>query len=220
MARGDRNDFYVRLQALLPAGWFADSSPVLHGALWACAVSLSWCYSLFLYARTQTRLSTATGGWLDLAAFDFFRHRLQRPAEMSDDNFRNHIRVSLFSERGTRRAITDLLQALTGNEPDVFEPLRPADTGAYGHPSAGYGTAGGYGSRRLPYQAFVRIRRPGGEGIPWVAGYGSSVAGYSVASRGQYVSRSMVTGSITDQQIYAAVAAVKMEGTLVWVQLK
>ncbi|MBZ6386810.1 hypothetical protein [Pantoea piersonii] len=219
MAKGDLNDFYERLKALLPSGWFADNSPVMHGVLMAGARSLSWCYALYRYALTQTRLSSAADGWLDIAAYDFFGTGLQRRAGMSDDAFRNHIRINLFRERGTRQAVIDILQELTGNTPRVFEPQRPMDTGSYGGPALGYGMAGGYGSLLLPYQAFVVAFRPKGTGIPLIAGYATPPSGYSVPSQGEYVSHEMVNGNVTDAQIYAAVAAVKMEGTIVWIKL-
>lgn len=219
MAKGDKNDFLNRLHALLPSGWFNDNSPILEGTLSACASSLAWCYTLYRYARQQTRLSTATDDWLDITACDFFGNSLSRPDGMDDDRFRIRIKTNLLRERGTRQAVIDILEMLTGNKPVVFEPSRPADTGAYGGPAIGYGAAGGYGSRCLPYQAFVSVSRPRGQGIPWVAGYGISTAGYSEPSRAQYVSKEMITGCITDAQIYAAIAAVKPEGTLVWVRI-
>ena len=219
MAKGDVNDFYDRLKALLPSGWFADHSPVVRGLLLAGAWSLSWCYSLYCYVLKQTRISTATDGWLDIAAYDFFGTELQRQAEMSDDMFRNHISVNLFRERGTRQAVIDILQELTGNTPRVFEPQHPMDTGSYGGPVLGYGVAGGYGSQLLPYQAFVVACRPKKTGIPLIAGYAMPPSGYSMPSQGEYVSHDMVTGNVTDAQIYAAVAAVKMEGSVVWVRL-
>jgi len=220
MATGDQNDIYTRLKALLPPTWFGDSSPLLEGALNACASALSWCYSLYVYARLQTRITTATGGWLDLASYDYFGTSLQRPAGMSDDLFRNQMKINLFRARGTRQAIIDILEELTGNTPTIFEPQRPLDTGSYGGPMIGYGVAGGYGSVMIPYQAFVIAYRPKGTGIPYVAGYQTTPAGYSSPSRGQYVSQEMVTGKVTDAQVYEAVAAVKMEGTLVWVKLQ
>ncbi|MFB4339889.1 hypothetical protein RAC90_05280 [Pantoea sp. CS_6] len=220
MATGDQNDIYTRLRGLLPPTWFRDSSPFLDGVLTACAKALSWCYSLYIYARLQTRISTATGGWLDIVAYDFFGNSLQRPAGMSDDLFRNQIKINMLRSRGTRQAITDILVELTGNVPKIFEPLRPLDTGSYGGPMIGYGIAGGYGSVMIPYQAFVIAYRPKGTGIPYIAGYESTPSGYSVASRGQYVSQEMVTGKVTDAQVYEAVAAVKMEGSIVWVKLQ
>lgn len=219
MAKGDKNDFLIRLHALLPPSWFNDKSPMLEATLSACASSLSWCHALYRYTRQQTRISTATDGWLDISAYDFFGNSLNRPDGMADDHFRIRIKTNLLRERGTRQAVIDITEMLTGNKPIMFEPSRPADTGAYGGPAIGYGEAGGYGSRYLPYQAFVSVNRPRGQGIPWVAGYGTSTAGYSISSRAEYVSRQMITGCITDAQIYAAIAAVKPEGSLVWVRI-
>ncbi|MCJ7926433.1 MAG: hypothetical protein MUW55_10965 [Pantoea vagans] len=220
MATGDQNDIYTRLKGLLPPTWFGDSSPLLTGALTACASALAWCYSLYLYAKLQTRISTATGGWLDVASYDFFGKSLQRAAGQPDDLFRNQMKINLFRERGTRQAIIDILKDLTGNTPTIFEPQRPLDTGSYGGPMIGYGVAGGYGSLMIPYQAFVIAYRPKGTGIPYIAGYQTTPAGYSSPSRGQYASQEMVTGKVTDAQVYEAVAAVKMEGTIVWVKLQ
>lgn len=220
MAKGDQNDFFKRLQALLPPGWFSDNSPVLSGVLSACASSLAWCHTLYLYVRTQTRISTASDGWLDMAAYDFFGNSLRRPSGMSDARFRHQIQISLLRERGTRQAIIDILKDLTGKTPVIVEPQRPIDTGAYGVLCSGYGLAGHYGSMLLPYQAFVTVHRPVRAGVPWVAGYRISTAGYSQPSQGEYVSQEMVGGNLKDEQIYAAVAAVKMEGTLVWVRLQ
>ncbi len=219
MAIGDQHDFYTRLHTLLPAGWFADESPVLHGALTACAKSLAWCYTLYLYARFQTRLATATRGWLDIAAYDFFGNNLIRPAGMSDEQLRIQIRTCLLRERGTRQGIIDILEALTGNRPVVFETLRPADTGAYGGPAIGYGAAGRYGSFNLPYQAFVEVRRPKGKDNARMTDSDVPTSVYSTAPDEEYVSANMSARRVTDKQIYAAVAAVKMEGTIVWVRI-
>lgn len=220
MAKGDQNDFYTRLRVLLPPAWFAEESTILNGPLSACAAALSWCYTLYLYAKTQIRISSASDGWLDMAAYDFFGNSLTRPVDMTDDVFRTVIKRALLRERGTRQAIHDVLAELTGNSPTIFEPQRVQDTGAYSRPTMGYGAAGGYGSSLLPYQAFVTVQRSKKAGIPWVAGYRTSTAAYGQSSQGEYVSREMVAGSITDAQIYAAIEAVKMEGTLVWVRLQ
>ncbi len=220
MATGDQNDIYMRLKGLLPPTWFGDTSPLLTGAITSCASALEWCYSLYLYAKLQTRTGTATGGWLDVAAHDFFGSNLQRAAGQSDELFRNQMKINLFRARGTRQAIIDILEDLTGNTPTIFEPQRPLDTGSYGGPMIGYGVAGGYGSQLIPYQAFVIAYRPKGTGIPYVAGYQTTPAGYSNPSRGQYVSQEMVTGTVTDAQVYEAVTAVKMEGSIVWVRLQ
>ncbi|WP_145533555.1 hypothetical protein [Yersinia alsatica] len=220
MAKGDQQDIETRIRSLLPPSWFGDEHPIIDAIIVACANSLAWCYTLYLYAVMQTRINTATDGWLDIISYDFFGNNLQRESGQSDDVFRNQIKINLFRERGTRQAIIDILTEMTGKEPIIFEPQRPQDTGAYGGPTIGYGMAGGYGSLMIPYQAFVTAFRPTGSGIPFVAGYGSTPSGYSIPSRGQYASQSMLTGFITDAQVYEAVAAVKMEGTIVWVRLQ
>lgn len=220
MATGDQNDIFIRLKGLLPPTWYGDSSPFLDGVLMSCAKALSWCYSLYVYARLQTRIDTATDGWLDLIAYDFFGSNLRRSGGQSDDLFRNQIKINLVRERGTRKGIIAILEELTGKTPLVFEPQRPLDTGSYGGPAIGYGMAGGYGSQMLPYQAFVTAYRPSGTGVPYIAGYSSTPQGYSVAYRGEYTSQDMITGTITDAQIYEAITSVKMEGTIVWVRLQ
>jgi len=219
MATGDSQDMLGRLKALIPPTWYGDDNPIRDAILTGCASALSWCYSLYLYAKLQTRINTATDGWLDIAAYDFFGTNLTRPSGQSDDLFRNTIKTNLFRERGTRQSIINILEDLTGKTPLIFEPSRPQDTGAYGSPSLGYGMAGGYGSVLLPYQAFVTAYRPDGVGIPYIAGYGSTPSGYSIPSRGEYASTTMFGVSITDDQIYQAIASVKMEGTIVWVRL-
>ncbi|MDI9222507.1 hypothetical protein QMZ30_16490 [Pantoea sp. EA-12] len=220
MAKGDQNDFYARILALLPTGWFADNSPLLNSVLVAAARTLAWCHTLYRYAQKQTRISTATEGWLDMAAYDFFGDALQRPVGMTDDAFRKQTLNHLFRECGTRQAIISVLIEMTGNTPVLFEPQRPEDTVSYGGPALGYGKAGGYGSLLIPYQAFVVAYRPRGSGLPCIAGYHTSPSGYGTPSRGEYVSLDMFRGEVTDAQIYAAVAEVKPEGTIVWVRLQ
>ena len=219
MAIGDQSDFVGRLKALMPQRWFNDENPILDAVLNGLAQALAWVYSLYVYASLQARILTATGGWLDIIANDFFGERIKRQAGQTDEDFLNIIRINLFRERGTRQAIIKVLEDLTGNTPKIIEPLRPQDCGGYSMPCLGYGVAGAYGSMAMPYQAFVIAYRPTGAGIPYVGGYTSTVSGYSTPSRGKYASYSELT-SVTDAQIYAAVASVKMEGTAVWVRIE
>lgn len=218
MATGDQSDFVSRIQTLMPARWFDDKNPVRDAIINGMAKGLSWIYTLYLYAVLQSRILTATGGWLDLVAYDFFGDRIKRGATQSDSDFLNLIKVNLFRERGTRKAIIQVLEDLTGATPIVFEPTRPQDTGAYGGPTLGYGVAGGYGSLLMPYQALVTAYRPVGVGVPYVGGYRSTPSGYSTPSRGEYAPAANLA-SLTDAQIYAAVASVKMEGTVIWVRI-
>lgn len=220
MAAGDQQDFVNRIKAVLPSGWFRDETPVLDGVLNGIAWALALAYSLAAYTRLQTRISTATDGFLDLISADYFGGAMPRKPQESDTAFRNRILASLLRERGTRRGLIRALELLTGRTPWVFEPARPADTGGYGVGGVGYGMAGGYGSLALSDQAFVIAYRPVGQGIPNIAGYGSSSGGYGAGSEAMYANPSLIQGAVTDADIYAAIDSVKLAGTTVWTQIQ
>lgn len=215
---GDQNDFFSRLKGVLPR-WFGPSSPLVDALLTGIASNSAFVYALYLYAKAQTRIATATDAWLDLIAFDFFGETLRRAANQSDTSFRARIMINLFRERATRYAIEKVLIDLTGRAPVIIEPQRPADTGAYGAPNSGYGVAGGYGSLSLEYQGFVHAFRPASTGIPYVAGYGTSPGGYGTPSRADYATLAESTSGISDADIYAAINSVKPEGTVVWTRI-
>jgi hypothetical protein len=218
MATGDQQDFFQRIKTLVPR-WFGDSMPTIDALVQGLAWAGSFVYSLWAYAKQQTRILTATDGWLDMIAADFFGAALLRQSNQSDASFRARVVINLFRERATRGGIVKVLQDLTGRTPLVFEPLRPADAGCYGGPAIGYGMAGGYGSMLLPFQALVTAYRPTGQGIPMVAGYGISTGGYGQASRADYAAMSMIQGAVTDADIYAAIDSVKPAGTIIWTRI-
>lgn len=227
MATGDQADILARLKAVVPP-WFGDANPILDAMLQGLAWAGSFVYTLISYTRLQTRIKTATDGWLDMIAADFFGSSLMRAAHQSDASFRARIIINLFRERGTRNAIVRVLQDLTGRTPLIFEPLRPADTGGWGQARGlAYGMAGGYGSMLLPYQGFVTAFRPTGSGIPTVGGYGE--ANYGATSGGpggygvgaiEYASMDMIQGAVTDADIYAAIDSVKPVGTIAWTRIE
>ena len=105
-----------------------------------------------------------------------------------------------------------MLTDLTGRSPVIFEPARPADTGAYAGPTLAYGTAGGWGSVVLPFQCFVTAHRPHGSGIATLAGYGTP----GPLARAEL---DMVTGQVTDTDIMAAIASVLPAGATAWTQI-
>jgi len=179
----------------------------------------AFLYDLIAFAKLQTRIKTATGGWLDLIAVDFFGADAVRGAGQSDASLRSEILVNLFRERGTRAGLEKVLLDLTGNEPTIFEPARVQDTGAYRGPSRGYGVAGPYGSVRLPFQAFVTAYLPLGSGIPNVSGYRMPAGGYGVPSRLEYASLDVIADAVRDSDIFAAVDGVKPIATTVWVNI-
>ena len=216
MATGDQQDMFGRLKALLPP-WFGDSNPVLDAILWGMAQALAWAFSLYLYAKMQTRIKTASDGWLDLIAFDFFGTKISRKSGQSDSSFLNTIIINLFRERVTRKSVSQVLFDLTGRYPTIIEPQRPADTGAYGI-ACGYGAAGAYGSLLMPYQAFITAYRPLNQGFPFIGGYGSSVGGYGQPSQLEYASLAQAQ-FIQDADLIAAVEAVRPAGSIAWMRI-
>lgn len=218
MAIGDQQDFSARLQRLIPNGWFTVGQTALRdGFLAGLSNIFALIYSLLAYLRKQTRISTATDGFLDLIAADFFGNTLYRKANQSDDSFRARILANILRERGTRNGVRSIIRQLTGREPIIFEPQRPLDTGVYGGPGLAYGLVGGYGSMNLPYQSFVTIYRPVGQGIPSIAGYGISVGAYGIGQI-EYATLSMIQG-ITDADLYAAVDSVRPAGYTIWARI-
>lgn len=132
MAIGDQTDMFGRLKNLLPAGWFGDNNPVRDALLWGYANALAWGYTLYLYAKSQTRIKSAADGWLDLIGLDFFGSNLIRYSNQADTSYRTRVLINLFRERTTRHAMEQMLFDLTGRWPIIVEPARPADVGSYG----------------------------------------------------------------------------------------
>lgn len=219
MATGDNADMVARIRRLLPP-WFGEANPLVDALVAAAAAVLAFAYSLFAYAKAQTRIRTASGIWLDIVAQDFFGTRIVRAAGQSDDAFRAIILANLLRPQATRQAISDVVEALTGFAPTIVETFRPVDCGAYGVGYACYGGAGAYGSVVLPAQAFLVADRPRQPGIAVVAGYGASTAGYGVGSQAEYASLDMLGTRVTDDQIYAAIASAKAAGVTIWTRIK
>lgn len=225
MATGDQDDVSARTQALMPAGWFTAGMTPIEAALITAAGYLgSFIYSLIAYLVPQTRIATATDGFLDLIAQDYFgppgaSTALLRQSNQSDASYRANIQANLLRQRNTRAAVIAVLEQITGETPVIFEPARPMDTGCYRGPTLGYGVAGGYGSLMIPGQAFVIAYRPAGSGIPNIAGYGISTGAYSTPSQAEFASLSMIQDTVTDADIYAAVNSVRPITRILWVRI-
>jgi len=220
MATGDQADIFARIKATLPP-WFGDNTPNIDAIITGFAELGAFLYQLYSYAKIQTRILTATDGWLDMVSADFFGSALPRKANQSDASFRANIIANLFRERGTRNAIIKVLVALTGRTPIIYEPMRPMDCGGYGI-AYGYSAGiGAYGSILIgPYQGFITAFRPLGTGIPNIAGYGISFAGYGVPSQGKYADISEIQNAISDADIYAAIDSVKPAATIPWTRIQ
>ena len=220
---GDQQDMVSRLKDVLPARWFPDTTPVLDSVLNGLGSAWALVHDFVQYARTQARIATATGEWLDIVAHDYFGSRTRRRSDQSDDKFRREIQQDLIRDRGTRGAVASALSDLTGQSPAIFEPANPTDTGGYAGPTpAGggiaYGMAGGWGNLDLPFQFFVTAYRPVGAGIASISGWGTSAAGYG-SGQIEYADLSMIQGQVTDLDIYAAVADVLPVGVVGWTQI-
>ncbi|MFZ0271006.1 MAG: hypothetical protein WAL34_04065 [Acidobacteriaceae bacterium] len=219
MSIGDPQDMLARLKAGISKGWFPDVAPVRDALFSGFAYALSWAFNLIAYAKLQTRIKSATDGFLDLVGFDYFGLTLLRRPSESDPQYLARILLNLLREKATRNGIVKALTDLTGNIPWVFEPWRPLDCGAYGQNIFGYGIAGGYGSLACPYQGFIVGYRPVGQGIANVAGYCSPEGAYGTGSQIEYANPSQIAGAVTDDDMYAAVADAKVEGTLAWMRI-
>jgi hypothetical protein len=221
MATGDVPDMLARLRATLPSRWFADTTPVLDAMLSGLAWVWSWLYVFLDGVRAQTRLATATDTQLDGISADYLGAKLPRRATEPDTSFRTRIKLERVRERATRPALTQALLDLTGRAPTIFEPSRPADTGAWGGP-LGYGTAGGWGSLTHPFQCFVTAFRPTGAGIARTGGWGGP-AGYggqgATVGPIQYASLAMLTGQVTDQDILSTIQGALPTATIAWTRL-
>jgi len=220
---GDQQNMVSRLKDVLPLRWFPDNTPVLDSLLNGLGWAWTCLYGLVQYVQLQTRISTAQGIWLDIAAKDYFGKRVQRSHGVGDDLFRTQIQRALIRDRATRRSVLMVLQDLAGRSPVIFEPANPADTGGYGgateHVSGlAYGAAGGWGSMHLPFQFFITAYRPLGCGIASVAGWGGIGGGYGVGQI-EYASLTMIEGQVTDASINAAVADVLPVGVIGWVRI-
>jgi hypothetical protein len=226
MAAGEPEDIERRLSRALPP-WFGapgGEPPVLRTVLAMPAAVFSYFHGMIAYARKQTRIATADGGWLDLIAHDFFGARVRRRRGQSDEGLRARIKAELFRPRGTRQALRRMLLDVTGREPRIFEPSRPGDTGGWASNfdrsgyGMGWGVSGGYGSLALPAQVFVDVFRTPDEGIPGVSGWGQPAGGWSTPSALAYVSTAASEGTLTDRDIIDAIEAVRPAGVKIWVR--
>jgi hypothetical protein len=206
------SDISLRLRRMLPARWWGDETPVLDGLLFGLGSALAQVYGLLGYVRQQTRISTAAAPWLDLAGQDFLGGRLQRRAQEGDDAFRARLLTAMQRQRATREALVLAVERVTGTTPWIFEPRRPADTGAWNNASASYGVAGGWGSLAMPAQVLVAATRPRGTGCALLAGYGT---GGNVA----YAGATLVGAQVPDSEIFAAIADVMPSGAIAWTRL-
>ncbi len=170
---GSCADMVSRMRAVLPPSWFpltapgatSSATPVLDGVLSGIGCGWAYCHALIQFVAQQSRISSATGSFLDMICVDFFGTTIKRMSNEVDDRFRGRIGANLLLPRATRLAVSQAISALLGAAPTLFEPFRAADTGGYGGTAAaGAGGGGGYatagmrlGSSILPFQYLVAV---------------------------------------------------------------
>ena len=212
MAIGDINDIFARLKAQLPKSWF-QSSPNFDATLQGPAWALSTIYSQITYATLQTRIATATDGYLDLIANDFFGTNLPRLTNETDGAYRTRILANLFVKGPTRANMSAVLTLITGRTPDIFEPSNTTDSGGW---DGGFywDTGVGKWGAPMPYQSYVTAYRPitNAQSLGELDSFRWSWDSYGAWSD------SPVT-SVTDAAIIAAVESTRMTGSIVWLRI-
>ena len=209
---GDITDLAARLKAQIPSSWF-KSSPKFDATLQGPAWALSTIYSQITYAALQTRIATATDGYLDLIANDFFGTNLPRLTNETDGAYRTRILANLFVKGPTRANMLAVLTLITGRTPDIFEPSNTNDSG--GWDGAFYWDTGvGKWGDPMPYQSFVTVYRPltNAQSLGELDSWRWSWDSYGAWSDQQIT-------SITDAAIIAAVESTRMTGSIVWMRI-
>jgi hypothetical protein len=214
---------FARLQRLMPNGWFQFGlTPVKDAILQGFASAYTFIYQLVQYISLQTRIATATDGFLDLIAYDFFQNNLLRQAGQSDASFRASIIAFLFRQRCTRQAIVLVIQQLLGTTPTIIEADRPPDTGVYANATTmGYGVAGVYGSMSMPLGCFVTVFVSQViAGVPLVAGYDVSVGAYDTGSQIEYIAQGEDSiNPLTIADIFQSLDSVRPVTGQIWVRV-
>lgn len=100
---------FDRLKAALPPSWFTGDTPVIDSILQGFA----WCASLISdnisEAKKQTRIKTASGGFLDMISGDFFGDALPRLQDEADFMFSLRILNNLLREKATFAAVYNVV---------------------------------------------------------------------------------------------------------------
>lgn len=219
---GSSADIVVRVKGVIPNRWFAFTASIRDAVLGGLADGAAWCYALIGYAKAQTRLVTAYGAWLDVVAYDFLGRNLSRSG-LQDDPFRRMIKATILQERVTRLGMNEVVTALAGTAPWIFEPWNSGDTGAYSDANFlcgqfGYDVGrGGYGAMDMPAQTLMIIARPAVGGVPNVDGYDDPIGGYDVGAI-EYTDPSTPTTGISNAMILNAINTTRPTGAIVWTQ--
>ncbi len=221
MATGDSDDIVGRVRKTIPRRWFTWTAKLRDALLGGIADGAAFSYSFYRYARLQTRISWATGPWLDLISYDFLGRTLPRGG-LQDEQYRALILATILQERVTRAAMVKILTKLNGSTPWIFEPWNTGDTGAWSNASKkfgsmGYGVGhGGWGNMNMPGQVLMQVKRSAPSGVPNVTGWGRPAGGWG-QGKIEYVGLSTQQTGLTDAQIYQVINQTRPTSVAVWV---
>jgi len=218
MATGDQKDVAGRLVSILPPSWFPDPAANKWSLLQGFANVASWCFNLIAFAKLQTRISTATGVFLDLIAFDYFGRGFLRKRGQPDNSFSIGIKREVLRPRQTRAAIIEAVNDLTQTPVTVFEPWNAGDSGGFGRAFAFNEPTAAWGSNAYPYTIFVTAVEPAGAGIPGLSGFNDSWSGFG-AGAFFFADLSTVSGLVTNQDIFNAIERSRAAGVTCWVNI-
>jgi hypothetical protein len=216
------DQIYNRLLQNLPP-WFGSAHKNLDVQLQAMVVVASYLYSFVEYAAEQTRLQTCTDSNLDLFASDYFGIFLKRKSNENDDSYRTRISALLLQPRVTREAIKNNLYLLTGYEPIMFEPGNAYDCFALNMPQYGGLNVGLLGNQDLAYQGFIDVFVDSASSLGGYGGLGCNYFGLNSVGQGALNflgNESLITNTVTDQDIYNTINLSKLFGTVVWVNIE
>ncbi len=217
---GARDDLGNRIRGLLPR-WFGSDpafAPLVEAFIDSAAWALSFLYDLIAFARLQTRIATATGGWLELAANDYLGPSFRRFDGETDASYSLRIRREVLRHRNTRRAVDQVVVDLLGVHPGIYEPWRPADCGGLGTGSFALGAAGVLASRGAKHEAFVTVPFPQGYGIPDRTGLGDPLCALGAPSFGLCDDQDVIGSGAWVADICRAVEGVRPVATLIYLQ--
>lgn len=195
----------------MPKSWFPVNSPNLSASMQGPAWALSTVFANITYIALQTRIKTATDGWLDIISGDFFGTNLPRLTNEIDSAFRSRILANLFVRGPTRDCMVNVLALLTGRAPDIFEPSNTTDSG--GWDGSIYWDVQGKWGDPLPYESFVTAYLPSvglidlGEWDELI--YWDTNGFFSDASQ----------TAINTAVIISAVESTRVIGTLIWLRI-
>lgn len=227
--------FAQRMAGLFPNGWASpeDKQPggVAYGVFYTLGTPLSFESGALGYAFDACLIETAQNGALDGKALDFFGsgfYAIPRNPGESDAAYSARLLAALLPEGATRKAVSDAVQAVTGQAPRIIEPWRPSDTGVLdGLPGAGMMfydidnvvTPGLMTDNGLGYQGFIQSILPlaqpfGNNPTPTFDEY---TMNFDVAGSSMLDAASGATPQGA-QAVYNAINRAKCEGTIAWVQ--